>query len=472
MSENLDIKENLLINNNKQQETIIGDRSEEIEILKSMGFEEDLIKTIYKNIKPADLQDAIDYLNKNEKGKFTHSFLINENNLCSICGKGRKDHESDTIFVENDNNEIDIVDNLLGNRRGSVSNTHKYNTYENSYRKSLGKKKDNNAKDDLSPKECGICYEPLENINEVKLTCGHYFCKDCWTDYLKEKITNANVVKISCMQNKCEIILEEKFIKNILKGNNELLDKYDKFYKRKKIIEQKNNNIRSCPFPDCEGYAQKIGKDKYVKCNYGHEFCFECGSVPHGKKKCSEMIDKSFDEWRSQRVVKRCPYCKMWTEKNEGCNHMTCVECRFQWCWLCQGPYGPNHFDQGACKGLQFYSEKDEKKIKAKLEENRLKYPGPSKCVVFLCTLWKCFAYIFFAGFLKFFSNSIGLIEDNTDYFPEAAGVFCMLTNIPMLVAFELFFVSCTIIITIPCLFYPPLFRKLKFYIVYRLFQF
>ena len=53
--------------------------------------------------------------------------------------------------------------------------------------------------------------------------------------------------------------------------------------------------------------------------------------------------------------VKRCPRYKIYTEKNEGCNHMTCVNCRYQWCWLCEGEYKYNHYEKGECRGLQFF---------------------------------------------------------------------------------------------------------------------
>ena len=139
-------------------------------------------------------------------------------------------------------------------------------------------------------------------------------------------INNANVVKISCMQNGCGVTLDDNFIKKILGDDNELIAKYEKFSNRKKLME-KNEKIRFCPHPDCEGYAEKTGKSKYVKCNFGHEFCFECSNPPHGKKKCSEMLDKDFEEWKSHKIIKRCPCCRMWTEKNEGCNHTFCMDC-------------------------------------------------------------------------------------------------------------------------------------------------
>ena len=81
---------------------------------------------------------------------------------------------------------------------------------------------------------------------------------------------------------------------------------------------------------------------------------------------------------------------------------MTCVKCKFQWCWLCQKAYDYNHYSKGSCNGLQFYKENDEKKIKAKLEENRKKYPEPSHCLEYFCNFWKCVGYIFL---MNLFSN-------------------------------------------------------------------
>ena len=63
----------------------------------------------------------------------------------------------------------------------------------------------------------------------------------------------------------------------------------------------------------------------------------------------------------------------MWTEKNEGCNHMTCAECKYQWCWLCNGKYSYGHYTSGKCNGLQFYKPKNEEDIIKVLQENEKK---------------------------------------------------------------------------------------------------
>ena len=137
---------------------------EEKLLLKEMGFEEELINTIYNNMHPINLQEALDYLNKNEKGQFTHSFLINENNVCTICGKGRKDHESDPLFVEDNNDTVYdedmnksllFFDDLLNNANNADNNsTHRFRAYENSYKTSLNK----NFKNTKIQKECLICF--------------------------------------------------------------------------------------------------------------------------------------------------------------------------------------------------------------------------------------------------------------------------------------------------------------------------
>jgi hypothetical protein len=46
---------------------------------------------------------------------------------------------------------------------------------------------------------------------------------------------------------------------------------------------------------------------------------------------------------------------------------MTCVECKYQWCWLCCGEYKTGHFSSGKCAGLQFFKPKNEEEIKGVL---------------------------------------------------------------------------------------------------------
>ena len=83
---------------------------EEKKSLKEMGFKEDLINKIYNNIHPVSLQEALDYLNKDDKDKFIHSFVPNDRNICLICEEKRDAHagvdSSDNKESEINRNEI------------------------------------------------------------------------------------------------------------------------------------------------------------------------------------------------------------------------------------------------------------------------------------------------------------------------------------------------------------------------------
>ena len=431
----------------------------EKEALESMGFPRPLIDKIYSVMHPANIEEALDYMNKNDNDKFTHSYIPNASNVCSICGYKRSDHQIDDLLnaqvekkeekieekkidlLDDDNDDIDEdLRNMFNKYKGKFTNNN-YENYNYKYE---------------SEKECGVCGDTIESkdIPKIKLPCKHYFCIDCWKEYLKEKINNANVYKLTCMQSKCNHILEEKFIKTILDKDEALQEKYDKFLKRKKLMDS-NKKIKFCPFPDCDGYAEKKFK-KYVKCNNGHEFCFECGAAPHGLKPCSKIIDKGFEEWKSHTLVKRCPNCKFWTEKNEGCNHMTCSQCRFQWCWVCEKECVAGHYEFGPCKGLHFERVNNDEDAKRLMREN-------CDCCCVIGWLITNFIYLLIYLFMMpcFYLAVLGF-KYLDDYNNCGSIVFYSMSFLPFFICYEILFTCYIIVFTVIGFFIWPLHRFLK----------
>ena len=440
----------------------------EKESLENMGFPRPLIDKIYSVMHPANIEEALDYLNKNDKDKFTHSYIPNASNVCSICGYKRSDHQiddlinapvekkeekkeekklnvldDDDLIKDNDYNDDDMdedIRNMMNKYRNKFSNNN-YEDYNYKYE---------------SAKECGVCMETIESkdIPKIKLPCKHYFCIDCWKEYLKEKINNANVYKLTCMQSKCNFILEEKFIKAILDQDVDLQQKYDKFLNRKKLMDS-NKKIKFCPFPDCDGYAEKKFK-KYVKCNNGHEFCFECGAAPHGLKACSKIIDEGFEEWKSHTLVKRCPNCKFWTEKNEGCNHMTCSQCRFQWCWVCEKECVAGHYEFGPCKGLHFERVNNDEDAKRLMREN-------CDCCCVIGWLITNFIYLLIYLFMMpcFYLAVLGF-KYLDDYNNCGSIVFYSMSFLPFFICYEILFTCYIIVFTVIGFVVWPLHRFLK----------
>ena len=214
---------------------------------------------------------------------------------------------------------------------------------------------DSSSGDDTDENKCILCDDVLTSKDTARcneLNCGHTCCGTCWFEYLRHQIEESKVGKINCFGIKCGKILDENFIIAIISEDTNLLAKYRKFKEKARIIEDPDKKF--CPSPNCDGYIQRDPATNYVKCTNGHKSCFKCLKDWHGKAACDSEIDKDFQLWKKNKVLKRCPKCNMYTEKNEGCNHMTCAQCRFQWCWLCEREYQDGHYRAGKCKNLQF----------------------------------------------------------------------------------------------------------------------
>ena len=323
------------------------ENDQDIKLLKEMGFDEGMVKKVYLVLRPRNLSEAIEMMSE-QNGMYQHDFIESRasSNMeqCYICKKERRFHRDydrnrdSYLNILNKNKEIALVD------KEQVA---------------------------LEEGEKGLCAICLEDTNEGnRLQCGHFCCDNCMYNYLKTEIESAKVAKLQCFIRDCDYVLNEDFILSQLRGNKILIDKYKVFKQRAEIFLSKDKKF--CPEPDCNSYLQQ-SKDKYVQCENGHKYCYICLKKWHGKSPCDEELDKDFQIWKKDKVVKQCPRCKIYTEKNEGCNHMTCTECKYQWCWLCEGEYQEGHFRRGTCNGLQFakinfLSEKD------KVPENRINY--------------------------------------------------------------------------------------------------
>ena len=312
--------------------------------LKEIGFDEAMIKKVYIFLKPRNIDEAIELMTSID-GIYQHDFYecrANSNNkLCFICKKERQFH--------------------IGENRMTIGEEEDYPSQRDSSQFRIS---------DGTEKECLICLESFDRNVGIILQCGHFCCDNCFYNYLKTQINSAKVAKIQCFINDCDYVLNEDFILEKLKDDKALVDKYKVFKQRAEIFLSTDKKF--CPEPDCNSYLQQ-SKDKYVQCENGHKYCYICLKKWHGKSPCDEELDKDFQIWKKDKVVKQCPRCKIYTEKNEGCNHMTCTECKYQWCWLCEGEYQEGHFRRGTCNGLQFakinfLSEKD------KVPKNRINY--------------------------------------------------------------------------------------------------
>ena len=68
--------------------------------------------------------------------------------------------------------------------------------------------------------------------------------------------------------------------------------------------------------------------------------------MSHPGKTCTLVENAKLAEYISSHGVIKCPKCAFGTEKIEGCNHMTCPKCRYEYCWICKSKYRSSHFEE------------------------------------------------------------------------------------------------------------------------------
>jgi len=194
--------------------------------------------------------------------------------------------------------------------------------------------------------------------------CQHPFCKDCLKGYLEEKIQNGLVLDISCPDQNCDKGMGYYDVKLLVDEEN--FRKYEEFCFVAAL--KTDPNIKWCTNPKgCQNAVifDPLSRENKIICTEcKYEFCVLCAESWHFGtceayqqwKIENSKEDKEFAQWTKDNT-KPCPKCKARTQKNKGCNHMTCSSCRYQWCWLCDGKYSDDHYavyNMIGCPGMQF----------------------------------------------------------------------------------------------------------------------
>ena len=103
-----------------------------------------------------------------------------------------------------------------------------------------------------------------------------------------------------------------------------------------------NKTLRWCPGTDCTMAATSLTGTGSTLCTCGTSFCVGCGEEPHAPVLCKPLslwLEKCQNESETANWIlantKKCPKCYTRTEKNQGCNHMNCQQCKYEYCWIC-----------------------------------------------------------------------------------------------------------------------------------------
>lgn len=89
--------------------------------------------------------------------------------------------------------------------------------------------------------QCGICFTGFdpndENEAPFSLSCGHQYCKNCWSHYLKSKVADEGAMCVfsKCPQLRCNMVIPHSvylmFLKRFINDNGiNYLEKYNQWH--------------------------------------------------------------------------------------------------------------------------------------------------------------------------------------------------------------------------------------------------
>uniref|UniRef100_A0A4W6EIJ6 Ankyrin repeat and IBR domain-containing protein 1 n=1 Tax=Lates calcarifer TaxID=8187 RepID=A0A4W6EIJ6_LATCA len=216
---------------------------------------------------------------------------------------------------------------------------------------------------------CGICMSSISVFEEpVDMSCGHEFCRACWEGFLNLKIQEGEAHNIFCPAFDCYQLVPVEVIESVV--SREMDRRYLQF--DIKAFVENNPAIRWCPVAGCERAVRlntqgpgtstsdslsfPLLQAPAVDCGKGHLFCWECQGEAHEPCDCetwklwlqkvTEMrpgelagVSEAYEDaanclWLLTNS-KPCANCKSPIQKNEGCNHMQCAKCKYDFCWIC-----------------------------------------------------------------------------------------------------------------------------------------
>lgn len=169
------------------------------------------------------------------------------------------------------------------------------------------------------------------------------------------------VRRILCPAHKCPQILDDALV--LWMGDAELYTKYQ--YLTLRDFVDDHPQLKWCPSPNCDSViecnapASQVGLTivPIVTCSDCHcSFCFSCGGSNHLPIPCHLLkcwIQKCADDsetanWMSVNT-KDCPKCASTIEKNGGCNHIICRQCKHEFCWICLGSWSEHGNEYYKC---------------------------------------------------------------------------------------------------------------------------
>ena len=200
------------------------------------------------------------------------------------------------------------------------------------------------AKAMASPGVANCCICQGEFSDEVYLFCNHGFCRDCVTGWISSQISRKELA--TCPIPDCKQEIESSIVELLI--GKEQYQKYDQ--NRLDTLLAREFVMFYCPGKGCNGIVSvQDGSVLNVQCPECRKaYCFRCKVEWHSGTNCekyqqwaqeNKQADALTFKLLNQINAKQCPQCQTWIEKNQGCDHIKCGKCQYNFWWSSLQPY-------------------------------------------------------------------------------------------------------------------------------------
>ncbi|GAB2245922.1 hypothetical protein Droror1_Dr00001415 [Drosera rotundifolia] len=189
---------------------------------------------------------------------------------------------------------------------------------------------------------CEICADDKFHYECFNVDgCSHSFCFDCVRSYIVSKLDNG-IPQVECPVPDCHGLIEPEYCRFML--DSELFARWGKLLCESVIVDSQKFY---CPFKDCSALLIDDGGEAVTmtECpDCKRLFCAQCMVAWHDGIGCEEYRNLNEEEGSSEGAMlrdlaknkkwQRCPSCKFYVERKDGCNYMMC-RCGTAFCYGC-----------------------------------------------------------------------------------------------------------------------------------------
>ncbi|KAH6876592.1 hypothetical protein B0T10DRAFT_414495 [Thelonectria olida] len=195
-------------------------------------------------------------------------------------------------------------------------------------------------KEGTEPNPCTICFCDAEQ--PIRTRCGHVYCSDCFTNMCEAEASQPRKFGITCLADQCKTVIPLAEISNLLASKT-----FDNVLRASfaSHVGRYPNEFRYCPTPDCTHIYRVSSNSDMLPAKFTCRECLQwiCTAchAAHSPQTCAEFQGdasggiEALTRIREQMGIQNCPDCHSPIEKDGGCNHVTCLKCGIDICWLC-----------------------------------------------------------------------------------------------------------------------------------------